>query len=377
MRSFFFVFFQKRVVGADSLFILLASCTLGLRAQGPVTRQLQFTNHAYDLEDHWVAFPKNIKTGKYPFGYIYLDTQAGFTFNLEGYFQLDTQGHAFRDSTDYIKNGMFKVRLAPNTSLVAIVTDTMLADFKVNPQPAWLAIYKRSNTDRSSVAMKVIIGKHFNTAGAPKKALEYLEGAYQTDPHAAGLEFELSYSYNELGQYDKSVSILKGALAHAPDNTLFYKELGFAYLRSNDMDNAIKTFTDGIAVSKQHNMAGMDELAYNLSFVYNQLKQYDKAISTLNDAIAVVPKQLRLYIQLAVVYKAAGDADNAIKTYSAAIALIPDTQMEQRAQVAWSIALLYRDQKKDAAHYSEWGKKAKEWAPINSKGGQFLKNMVF
>ncbi|HEY5327359.1 MAG TPA: tetratricopeptide repeat protein [Mucilaginibacter sp.] len=357
--------------------IILASCTFSLHAQAPATGPLQFIDHAYDLEDHWVAFPKNIKTGKFPFGYIYLDTQAGFTFNLEGYFQLDAQGHAFRDSTDYLKNAMFKVRLGPNTSLVAMVTDNMLADFKVNPKPSWLAIYKSGNTDRNSVAMKVTIGKHLNTAGAPKKALEYLESAYTTDPHAAGLEFELSYSYNELGQYDKSIKILKDAVAYAPDNPMFYKELGFAYMHINDMDNAAKTFTDGIIVSKQHHMTELDELAYNLSYVYDKLKQYDKAISTLNNAIADLPGQLSLYIHLAVVYTTANDPDNAIKTYTTAIDKTPATQMEQRTQLAWSIALLYRDQKKDIALYSEWGKKAKEWAPVNSKGGQFLKNMVF
>lgn len=357
--------------------VFFAGCMFGLHAQAPATGPLQFINHAYDLEDHWVAFPKNIKTGKYPFGYIYLDTQAGFTFNLEGFFQLDGQGHAFRDSTDYLKNGMYKVRLAPNTSLVAVVTDDMLADLKVNPKPVWLAVYKTGNADRNSVMMKVTIGKHLNTAGAPQRALKYLESAYTNDPHAAGLEFELSYSYNELGQYDKSIKILKDAVAFAPDNPMFYKELGFAYMHSNDIDNAVKTYTDGIGVSKQHNMAELDEMAYNLSFLYDKLKQYDKAISTLNNAIVYVPNQVRLYIQLAVVYKTVNDPDNAIKTYTTAIDITPATQMEQRAQLAWSIALLYRDQKNNTALYSEWGKKAKDWAPVNSKGGQFLKNMTF
>ena len=365
--------------------VLLTCCTVGLYAQNSITipdqqtayGTLKFNNHAYDLEDHWVVFPKNPKTGKYSFGFIYLDTQAGFTFNLEGSFGVDALGHAFRDSTDYLKNAMYKVRLGPNTSPVAAIPDNMLADLKVKSVPDWLALYKQGNPDKNSVAMKVLEGKHLNSAGAPQKALEYLEDAYKTEPHAAGLEFELTYSYNELGQFEKAITILNAAIANAPDNPMFYKELGFAYMQSKDMDSAIKTFNSGIVVAKQHRMTERDEMGLNLSFAYSQLQQYDKAINAVNEAIADAPGEVRLYIQLATIYLVANDADNAIKAYTKAIDVAPANQMEQKAQMAWSIALIYRDQKKDKELYAAWGQKAKDWVPANSKGAQFLKTVVF
>jgi len=90
------------------LFISFAS-TKQLQGQS-LTEPLQFNKPFYELENHWVAFPKNEKTGKYPFGFIYIDAMAGFTFNLEGNFGIDAQGHVFRDSTDYIKNSSYKFR---------------------------------------------------------------------------------------------------------------------------------------------------------------------------------------------------------------------------------------------------------------------------
>jgi len=287
------------------LLILLAACTLSVQAQQqPANNPLQFTSHFYDLEDHWVAFPKNEKTGKYPFGFIYLDMTAGFSFHLEGNFGLDAQGHIFRDSTDYLKNALYTYRLAANTKPVAAIPDNMLQDLKVKQVPDWLAIYKRGNQDKNTVAMKVLYGKHLNSAGAVKQALVYLEDAYKTEPHAAGLEFELTYSYNELQEYDKAIAVLNSAIQNAPANPLFYRELGFAYGHNNDLDNAINAYTKGINIAGPGNS-------------------------------------------------------------------------EAKAEMAWNMAVLYRDQKKDLDNYKKWGKNAKDWAPANSEIGRAIKNITF
>lgn len=291
------------------ILLLLVSSALGLCAQQPTAtnapQPLQFTSHFYDLENHWVAFPKNEKTGKYPFGFIYVDNIAGYTFNLEGSFGIDAQGHISRDSSDYLKPATFyKYRLVTNTKLVAAIADSMLKTLGVKQVPSWLAIYHPADEDKNTVARKVLYGKHLNAAGGITQALVYLEAAYKAQPHAAGLEFELTYSYNELKQYDKAIAVLNTAIANAPDNVLFYRELGFAYINKNDIDNAIIAYTKGIDMAKP-----------------------------------------------------------------------ADT--EAKAEMAWNMALIYRDKKNNIEEFKKWGKSAKDLAPVNSSLGQALKSMVF
>jgi tetratricopeptide (TPR) repeat protein len=231
---------------------------------------MQFAAHFYDLEDQWAAFPKNEQTGKYPFGLVYVDMFAGFSFHLEGTFTVDAAGRAHRDSTDYLKKtGIYIIRLASNTKLLYAIPDGMLKDLGVKKVPDWLAIYHPANQDRSTVAFKVQYGKHLNSAGAPAKALVYLEDAYQTDPHAAGLIFELVYAYNELKEYDKAIAVLNDALKTDPNNVMLYRETGYAYAHKADYDNAIKYYLKGIdllpGTQKNDTRA---EMAWNLATVY-------------------------------------------------------------------------------------------------------------
>jgi tetratricopeptide (TPR) repeat protein len=366
------------------LITLLACCTFGLRAQTakPFPDQqttygtLQFNTPFYDLEDHWVVFPKNEKTGKCTFYFIYVDNMAGYTLETGGNFGIDAQGRLFRDSTDYIKNALYKIRLGRNTKPVAAMPDAMLEYLKLKPVPDWLHIYHPFNQDRSSVDMKVMYGKFLNNAGEAKKALEYLEGVYKTEPHANGLEFELTYAYNELQQYNKAIAILDAAIAYAPNNALFYRELGYSYMKSNDLANAVKTYIKGITIAKQQHSETMTEMIVNLGSVYSQLQQYDKAIALLNNNIVYAPGNLPLYTQLAAIYLKSNDPDNAIKTYIAAIDAVKPDEMERKAEMAWSIARVYHNQKKDMELFKVWGTKAKDWAPANSGIGQALKNVI-
>jgi tetratricopeptide (TPR) repeat protein len=251
------------------LTLLLTCSLLGLKAQVPSAESdLQFNSHFYDLENHWVVFPKNEKTGKYPFGFLYIDSYAGFTFNLEGSFSFK-QGHIYRDSTDYLKSASYKYRLAPNTKPVYAISTEMLTVLGVPAEPTWLHIYK---TDLSTVKGKVTWGKHYNSAGNIKKALEYLEDAYKTEPHAPGLEFELTYSYNELQEYDKAIAILNAALKNKPDDEMFYRELGYAYMKKKDTNAAIKTYLKGIEMMGQRNTDTKAEMAWNLAVIYRDQK---------------------------------------------------------------------------------------------------------
>jgi hypothetical protein len=69
-----------------SIFLLLIT-TFGF-AQNKLPT-LRFDTNYYDAVDKWVAFPKKDIDSTYPYGFIYIDSQAGFTFNYESRFKLD------------------------------------------------------------------------------------------------------------------------------------------------------------------------------------------------------------------------------------------------------------------------------------------------
>jgi hypothetical protein len=69
------------------LFYLLLLISLNLFSQN----QLKFDKRNVQCEDKWVAFQMN-KDSTYTFGFIYIDSQAGLTFNSEGQFKIEKNG---------------------------------------------------------------------------------------------------------------------------------------------------------------------------------------------------------------------------------------------------------------------------------------------
>jgi tetratricopeptide (TPR) repeat protein len=369
------------------LLILFAGFTLNLSAQMPRSQAalhtpfqttyglLQFNTPFYDLENRWVVVAKSPQLNKYVFGMVYLDMQTGFSLRAEGTFSVDAQGRVSRDSTDHPKNVMIG-RLGPTTTLFCAIPDAMLADLDVKPVPDWLASYHSTNEDRNSVAFKVAYGRHLNSAGAAAKAVTYLEEAYKTEPHAAGVEFELSYAYNVLKQYDKAIEVLNAAIKNAPDNQVFYSELAFSYTQQKDYTNAIKTYNAGLPLAKR-DMTIRTTMVTNLTLIYDELQQFDKAQAVINDLITDSPYNITAYVLSATTFSKANDFDNAIKSYSKAIDITGVQNMETKAELAINVAMIYRDKKNDHDQFVAWGQKARSWAPANGRAAASLKTMGF
>jgi len=369
--------------------ILFTGLACVSRAQTPVPAQLppapiqtsygvlQFDKHFYDVENHWVVATKIPNNGKYVFGMVYLDMQAGFSFRSEGTFNVDAQGHVYRDSVDYPKNNIMIARIGANANpQLAAIPDAMLNDLHVKPVPDWLAAYHPANQDRNSVAFKVAYGRHLNSSGAAAKAVTYLEEAYKTEPHAAGVEYELAYAYNIIGQYDKAIEILKAAKANAPDNPVFYTELAFAYMRKKDYANSVETFKAALPLAKRDAVT-KTTITTNLSLIYCELQQYDKAHALISDFIADNPNNITAYILEATVYTKENDFDGVIKSYSKAIDVTPPQNMENKAELALTVAVIYRDKKNDHDQFVSWAQKARAWAPVNGRAALSLKQLGF
>ena len=221
---------------------------------------LKFDKRFVESEDHWVAFQRE-KDTTYSFGFIYIDSQAGLTFNYEGNFKITDAG-AFLPVRK-LDNAGLKIRLEPNQVRVAFIPDTKFKELNIAAVPEWLKTYK---TDTGSVGRLVRWGFLYNSWGECKKALTYLEKGQKIDSKCKGLEFELAYAYNALEQYDKAIPVLRSALITSPDNGFLYKELSFAEAHTGQLTQAAETCEKGIPLCSDK--AIKSEMAYNIAYEY-------------------------------------------------------------------------------------------------------------
>lgn len=229
---------------------------------------LKFNTEYYDAVDEWVAFPKKEVDTSYAFGFIYIDEQAGFTFDYNSDFIVTKEGlkklpRPFESS--------LKSRLSRNTIDVAILSDEQRAELKLPETPKWLAIYK-DNSDEPDYLKN--IGLHYNAAGASNLALKPLLKAYEMQPHLDGLEFELAFAYNALKQFKQAVEILESAIENDPNNFLFYRELGFSFLSLGQIEKAEMNYQKGIKLTD--NKSQIAEMAVNMALIYFRQKNVEK-----------------------------------------------------------------------------------------------------
>ncbi|WP_299887158.1 tetratricopeptide repeat protein [uncultured Lacinutrix sp.] len=231
--------------------------------------ELKFDTKYFNAVDKWVVFPKKDTDSTYTYGFIYLDNQAGFTFNYKTQFQIDEQN--LKNITKDSILGFMKYRLEPNTSLVSVLTENQISTLNLPKEPEWLSIYKAGSDEVDYLKNE---GYHFNHVGASDLALKPLLKAYAIEPHFDGLEFELSFAYNHLGQYENAIPILEKAIENNPKNFYFYRELGYSYANLNKIQEAEKTYHKGIKMSD--NDFEKSEMAVNMAQAYFKLKNKEK-----------------------------------------------------------------------------------------------------
>ncbi|HKG05610.1 MAG TPA: hypothetical protein VKB19_04095 [Pedobacter sp.] len=233
-----------------------------LNAQAQIL--LKFDKRNAQCEDHWVAYQKNEKDSSYVFGFIYIDSQAGLTFNYEGSFRVDSTGRflPIRSSESSIK-----ARLEPHKGVLSIIPEEKFAELGIKAVPDWLAVYK---VGENTIERLQRWGYMYNAWGMSAKALTYLEEAYQLNPKFAGVEFELGYAYNALEQFGKAVEVLTGAISTAPKECYLYKELSYANMHLNKIDEAAKIAYKGIEVCDEKPIKA--EIAFNIAGNYYNKK---------------------------------------------------------------------------------------------------------
>lgn len=222
--------------------------------------KLNFTTKFTQSEDKWVAFqPDSI--GSHIFGFIYIDPQAGLTFDYAGSFKIDKDGKFLLKKKE--TEGFIKKRLEPNNVLVAIIPESHFAELEVSKFPKWLKYYKEGE---NTIEHLYNWGYRYNGWEGCAKALEFLEKAKKINPDYKGLKVELAFSYNCLGQYKNAIDILETAIKLEPNDAYIYKELLYSQIHNNQLDQAIITY-DKIVNE-------INDSTYNAENAFNILGEY-------------------------------------------------------------------------------------------------------
>jgi tetratricopeptide (TPR) repeat protein len=228
---------------------------------------LTFDKKNVQCEDKWIAFPM-AKDSTYTYGFIYIDSKAGLTFNFEGKFKMNDAGKLIKQKSATEGSSSFvKVRLQPNKTLLAEIPESKFADLELEAIPKWLADYK---TDENSIQRLYDWGYRYNGWNECKKALTFLEKAEKIDPNYDGLQTELAYSYNALEEYEKAVNSLIKALDKSPSDCYALKELAYAYRHLIDLKKSEVVYNEMVSACDNKNF--VQETAYNMAYYYYGIK---------------------------------------------------------------------------------------------------------
>lgn len=251
--------------------------------------KLNFNTKFTQSEDKWVAFPAD-SVGSHTFGFIYIDSQAGLTFDYAGSFKVDNNGKFLLKKKEI--EGLVKHRLQPNKTLVAVIPESHFAELDISKFPDWLKYYKE---DENTIERLYKWGYMYNGWEECAKALEFLEKANKINPNYKGLRVELGFSYNCLGQSQKAIDILKTAIKLDPNDAYTYKELLYSQIHNNQLDDAIITYDKIIkdVTDKTYNT----ENAYNILGEYYRQKNLEKFNDWINKTQIDKDKQLGSYVE--------------------------------------------------------------------------------
>lgn len=234
---------------------------------------LIFNKKFIQSEDQWVAFEAD-SLGSHPFGFIYMDLEAGLTLDYVGTFMIDKDGNYVLNKKE--KETSMKFRLENNNTLVSFIPENHFEALEISKIPDWLSVYKKEENSIKNLHRK---GYLYNGMGACEKALEFLDKAYKIDPDFKGLRVEMGYSYNCLGQFQKAIDILKLAQKNEPKNAYINKEVLYAQVKNKQIEDAFKTY--------EYIVKNVEDTTYHSENAFNILGYfyYQKDLKKFNDWI--------------------------------------------------------------------------------------------
>lgn len=254
---------------------------------------LQFDKKFVQSEDKWVAFSAD-SIGNYPYGFIYIDSGAGLTFDYAGTFKIDENGKFLLKKKEV--DGFMKYRLEPNNNLVAFIPESKFTELQIQKVPDWLESYK---TDEGSIDRLYKWGYMYNGWNECDKALEYLEKADKINSNYKGLQVELAFSYNCLKRYSDAISVLNKAVKQNALDSYTNKELIYALVKNGNLEEAKNVYRKVLKEVKDKTYNS--ENAYNILQVYflkKDVKNFESWLSEANSDLTSQPNFKNLVGQM-------------------------------------------------------------------------------
>jgi len=262
--------------------------------------QLTFDKSMLDCENKWVAFPQD-DDGSYKYGFIYLDSRTGLTFDYGGSFRINAVGKILASPKE--DGASMKMPLNPSKILLAIIPEADYEKFRINKIANGL---NSNEIKEGSVEWFYSWGTTYNTWGDCKKALEFLEKAYKINSQYTGLDVQLAHSYNCSNQYEKAIQLLKKALTANPTDAYVNKEYIFALAANKQLDAAINNYRQSLKVCTDTTY--IPETAFYIlqGYFYKiDKKNFEKwlaeteAVMYSNDQIKKIVEQMKIEIKKA------------------------------------------------------------------------------
>jgi hypothetical protein len=159
--------------------LLITGIACGAKAQGAATdTAFRFTHRVSRSVNHWIVFPKQTSNDAYPFGFLYIDPNQGFVFNLEGFFKTDGGGRFTRvkQKIDLATHDLYMLKPGPKP-LVALIDPEHNEELDIYPRPDWLASY---NEYTDTAAHCVEWAKAYRRLTKPRRTLPALSTNWHT-----------------------------------------------------------------------------------------------------------------------------------------------------------------------------------------------------
>lgn len=155
-------------------------------------------------------------------------------------------------------------------------------------------------------------------AGQYDQALASFEKAVAADPNLIEAHEWVGHILILQGKYEDAVKRYQLIVARRP-STETKVNLGLAYLRIGQIDQAIKTLENAVAVDSG-NAAGWN----NLSLAYLRAGRVAEARGAAEKALALKPGYAPAYVNLGNAQLRAGEAENAIASFGRALGADPN-----------------------------------------------------
>jgi Tfp pilus assembly protein PilF len=122
-----------------------------------------------------------------------------------------------------------------------------------------------------------------------------------------------------------SVTLWKDAVSFHP-GAQAYDYLGFAYSERGEYEQAIRCFTNSVAMNTFYDRAFLAESFSHLGVAYDAAGQYDSALQRLGQAIVLEPRSAEIYYNRGLTLKHLRRYEEAAADFSSALDIDPDNE---------------------------------------------------